>query len=132
MVDFWCWRSKKRSSSCYGKVVSTIIHSSALHSQNSRLIEFRFSDVTAAKHDQQSIVIVPSNAKGVKLVRPLSVVCSPLVWNESISDSYFLLSSLVSMMHQKVTTRSSTTMFEFQKAISLVDGDEDLRSFKVD
>jgi hypothetical protein len=32
------------------------------------------SDTSAAKHDQQSIVIVPANHPGVTLVRPLSVV----------------------------------------------------------
>ncbi|KDE08919.1 acyl-CoA dehydrogenase [Microbotryum lychnidis-dioicae p1A1 Lamole] len=31
------------------------------------------SDTSASKHQQQSIVIVPSNAKGVKLVRPMQV-----------------------------------------------------------
>ncbi|KAK4702777.1 hypothetical protein P7C70_g3442, partial [Phenoliferia sp. Uapishka_3] len=31
------------------------------------------SDVSATKHQQQSIVIVPANAKGVKLVRPMHV-----------------------------------------------------------
>ncbi|GAA5950291.1 hypothetical protein JCM21900_001104 [Sporobolomyces salmonicolor] len=31
------------------------------------------SDAGASKHNQQSIVIVPSNAKGVKLVRPMQV-----------------------------------------------------------
>ena len=31
------------------------------------------SDTSAGKHQQQSIVIVPSNAKGVKLVRPMTV-----------------------------------------------------------
>jgi acyl-CoA dehydrogenase len=44
-----------------------------------RLIIFHFkfdshSDTSAAKHDQQSIVIVPANHPGVTLVRPLSVV----------------------------------------------------------
>lgn len=31
------------------------------------------SDTSATKHQQQSMVIVPSNAKGVKLVRPMQV-----------------------------------------------------------
>jgi len=31
------------------------------------------SDTSASKHQQQSIVIVPSNAKGVKLIRPMQV-----------------------------------------------------------
>jgi hypothetical protein len=37
------------------------------------------SDPSAGKHQQQSIVIVPSNAKGLTLVRPMQVVsCVPL------------------------------------------------------
>lgn len=32
------------------------------------------SDTSAGKHQQQSIVIVPANAKGVKLLRPMTVV----------------------------------------------------------
>lgn len=32
------------------------------------------SDTSASKHQQQSIVIVPANAKGVHLIRPMQVV----------------------------------------------------------
>lgn len=48
------------------------------------------SDTSASKHQQQSMVIVPSNAKGVKLVRAMQVVsgeCRNLRMRDTAADT---------------------------------------------
>lgn len=110
-----------------------------LRTRITRLIIYLFSnsDTSASKYNQQSIVIVPSNTPGVKLVRPMQVVsykfafsfCTHL--NRATDFVSLLFDSLDTTTHLKVTTKSFTTMFESPRRTWFSDGAKVSKSSKV-